>query len=109
MNRAGATVTSQAVSDRPKTSMATLARIGLVLGLAALVIGSVHFARYDWTGIPLDRGPVTSTRTISPACHETIQPYTTESGRVISRSSSTSSSTWRWSSTTGASPSRTSR
>ena len=61
-----------------------LLRIGAVLTLALLVVGSVHFARYDWTGVPLDRAPLTATKVVSPACTEKIRPYTTTSGRTIS-------------------------
>jgi len=65
------------------TPRSTLWRVGLALSLCVLVLGSLHFARYDWTGLPLDRAPVTAERRISPDCLEHIRPYVTESGRVI--------------------------
>ena len=61
-----------------------LVRIGLVLSLCALIVGSVQFARYDWTGLPLQRSAPNIDRTISPRCHEQIRPYVTSSGRTIS-------------------------
>lgn len=61
-----------------------LVRIGLVLSLCALIVGSVQFARYDWTGLPLQRSAASVDRTISARCHEQIRPYVTSSGRTIS-------------------------
>lgn len=57
--------------------------IGLVLSVLALVIGSVQFGRYDWTGLQVQRGPADSERTLSDACHERIEPFVTSSGRTI--------------------------
>ena len=68
----------------PVVATGTFLRIGALLTLAVLVVGSIHFARYDWTGLPLDRVPVTATKVVSERCTENIKPYTTESGRVIS-------------------------
>lgn len=65
------------------TSRSTLVKIGLVLTLFAVLIGSVRFARFDWSGLPLDRAPITDERQVGPDCLEQIRPYTTESGRVI--------------------------
>lgn len=62
--------------------MNSFIKIGLVLTLITLVLGSVRFARYDWTGLPLDRGPLNTERQVGP-CLEKIHPYTTETGRVI--------------------------
>ncbi|MGB3411869.1 MAG: hypothetical protein WBA45_11800 [Microthrixaceae bacterium] len=64
------------------TPLSAFVKIGLVLTLVTLVLGSVRFARFDWTGLPLDRGPITAERQVGP-CLEKIHPYTTESGRVI--------------------------
>ena len=58
--------------------------IGLVLTVATLLIGSVRFARFDWSGLPLDRGPVSAERQVGPDCLEQIRPYITVSDRVIS-------------------------
>ncbi|CAN5562436.1 hypothetical protein BH10ACT3_BH10ACT3_12430 [soil metagenome] len=66
------------------TSRRTVLRIAAVLTLVMLVVCSGRFARYDWTGLPLDRGPVTAERQVGPDCLEQIKPYVTESGRVIS-------------------------
>ncbi|MEI2638658.1 MAG: hypothetical protein V9F03_06645 [Microthrixaceae bacterium] len=69
-------------SDTARVSSSVTIRIGLVLTLAFAVIGSVRFARFDWTGLPLDRAPITSERQVGD-CLEKIKPYVTESGRVI--------------------------
>ncbi len=58
-------------------------RIALVLSLAVVLVGSIRFGRFDWTGIPFERGPMTTERVVSAECTERIRPYTTESGRVI--------------------------
>ncbi|UDY34108.1 hypothetical protein [Dermatobacter hominis] len=58
-------------------------RIGLLLTLVVLVLGSLNFARYDWTGLPINRAPMTATKEVSASCVEQIQPYTTNSGRVV--------------------------
>jgi len=55
-----------------------------VLSLVVLVLGSVRFARYDWSGIPLDRAPAVTSQRVSDGCLERIEPYLTESGREIS-------------------------
>jgi hypothetical protein len=62
----------------------TFFRIGMLLTLIALLLGAVRFARYDWSGLPLARSPVTAVKDVSSRCVEHIKPYTTESGRVIS-------------------------
>ena len=67
----------------PRVPMGTLVRIGLLLTLVVVVIGSLNFARYDWTGLPLNRAPMTATKDVSSRCVEHIGPYTTESGRVV--------------------------
>lgn len=75
------------IEDDPGTDptrTATVLRIGLVLTLIVLLIGSVRFARYDWTGLRLDRAPATDVRRVSNRCVERIEPYVTESGRTIS-------------------------
>lgn len=71
------------IRPTPTTSRGTFFRIALVLTLATLVVGSVRFARYDWTGIPLARAPMYDQVRLSEDCLEKIGPYTTESGRVI--------------------------
>lgn len=58
-------------------------RIGLALSVVTLLVGSVLFARYDWTGLPLIRAPQTDVKAVDENCTEIIQPYTTESGRVV--------------------------
>ncbi len=63
--------------------MRSVARIGFLLTLIVLVIGSLNFARYDWTGLPLNRTSMTATKEVSARCVEHIGPYTTESGRVV--------------------------
>ncbi len=76
--------TETTVSRQLPTSRRSMVVIGLVLTVATLLIGSVRFARYDWTHLPLDRAPLTSERLVGPDCLERIRPYTTVSGRVIS-------------------------
>jgi hypothetical protein len=74
-------------AERARTVPTTarhLVRIGAVLTLAVLVLGSVRFARFDWFPVQLDRAPVTAERQVSPECLELIRPYVTESGRTIS-------------------------
>lgn len=71
------------MNDRPQVPVSTLVRIGIVLSLAIAVLGSLNFARYDWSGLPLNRAPETATKEVSAECVELIQPYTTESGRVV--------------------------
>lgn len=70
-------------APRPTSSRGTAVRIALILSLAVVVLGSVRFARYDWSHIPFDRHPLTMSRVVSDRCTEYIGPYTTESGRVI--------------------------
>jgi hypothetical protein len=65
------------------TSRGVFFKIALVLTLATLVVGSLRFARYDWSGIPLERAPMHDQVRLSKKCLEKIGPYTTESGRVI--------------------------
>ncbi len=69
--------------DAPAVSTRAFVRIGLVLSLAALLVGSLNFARYDWSGLPIVRAPETAEKHVSARCDEHIRPYTTESGRVI--------------------------
>lgn len=66
------------------TGGAVAVRIALVLTLLVLVLASVRFARFDWSGLPLDRQPVTVVREVSGDCVERIEPYETSSGRTIS-------------------------
>ena len=68
---------------RRRVGTGQFVRIGLVVSLVAVVVGSIQFARYDWTGIPLQRAPASIDRTISPECHEQIRPFETSSGRTI--------------------------
>lgn len=73
--------------DRPRqVSTSQFVKIGLVISLVALLVGSVQFARYDWTGIRFQRSPDSVDRTISDDCHEEIRPFVTSSGRVIAPS-----------------------
>lgn len=69
----------------PPTSTRTMVKIGLVLTLAVLLLGSIRFARYDWSGLPIERAPLSTERQVSPECLEDIGTYTTESGRVVER------------------------
>lgn len=69
----------------PPTSTRTMVRVGLLLSLVVLLLGSVRFARYDWTGLPIERAPLSTERQVSPECLEQIGTYTTESGRVVER------------------------
>ncbi len=69
--------------DTRRATTGQLVRIGLVVSLVALLVGSIQFARYDWTGIRFQRAPDNIDRTISPACHELIRPFETSSGRII--------------------------
>ena len=68
----------------PSVSRPTAMRIALLLCLGVVVLGSVRFARFDWSGIPLERGKAVQERVVSDSCTEYIRPYTTSSGRVIS-------------------------
>lgn len=72
------TATSQGVSGR------TAVKVALVLSLGVLLLASIRFARFDWTGIPLERGRAVQERVVSSECTEYIRPYTTSSGRTIS-------------------------
>ncbi|MHB1139615.1 MAG: hypothetical protein ACYC2O_11705 [Microthrixaceae bacterium] len=76
--------TETTVGRHLPTSRRSMVVIGLVLTVATLLLGSVRFARYDWTNLPLDRAPLTAERQVGPDCLEQIHPYTTVSGRVIS-------------------------
>ena len=60
-----------------------LLRLGLVLTLIVLLLASVRFARYDWTGIPLERLPDQVERVVSDDCTELIGTYETDTGRVL--------------------------
>lgn len=66
------------------TSTRTLIAIGVVLTLLFALLGSVRFARFDWTGVQFSRAPERVEEQISPECTEIIQPYETSSGRTIS-------------------------
>lgn len=70
-------------SDTTRAPRSTLFAIAGVLTLAVLLVGSVRFARYDWTGIPFERTPMRTERVVSEDCTERIRPYTTDTGRVI--------------------------
>ena len=72
------TATSQGVSGR------TAVKVALVLSLGVLLLASIRFARFDWTGIPLERGRAVQERVVSSECTEYIRPYTTSSGRTTS-------------------------
>ncbi|MBV6507796.1 MAG: hypothetical protein JJLCMIEE_00854 [Acidimicrobiales bacterium] len=67
----------------PTVTVATAAKIALVLSLAVILLGSVRFGRIDWTGIPFERNTETVERVVSDDCTEVIRPYRTEGGRVI--------------------------
>ncbi len=66
-----------------RASVASVLRIGLLLTLVVLAIGSLKFARYDWSGLPLDRTPGTAVEVVDAGCTERVHPYVTESGRVV--------------------------
>ena len=68
---------------RPRVVLAT----GLALSTVMLVVGSVGFARYDWTGLPLQRTASSVDRVVAPGCHERIRPFVASSGRVIAPTS----------------------
>lgn len=73
------------MADRSSAFRAsTAALIALVLSVGVLLVGSVRFARYDWSGLPLARGPLSQERVVSEACTEHIRAYVTSSGRTIS-------------------------
>ena len=65
------------------TDLATTVRIGLVLTVVVVLVSSVLFGRYDWTGLPLVRALRTDVKVVDENCTELIRPYTTESGRVV--------------------------
>lgn len=79
---AGAEHEATGASGTP-TSAGTVVRIGLVLMVLMLLIGSLRFARYDWSGVPFSRGPERVVVEISDRCTEVIEPYVTSSGRTI--------------------------
>ena len=70
-------------ADARRVGTGQFVRIGLVVSLVALLVGSIQFARYDWTGIRFQRAPDNIDRTISPECHELIRPFETSTGRII--------------------------
>ncbi len=70
-------------TDAP-TGVAVAVRIAVVLSLLIILLASVRFARFDWSGLPLDRQPTTVVREVSDDCVERIEPYETSSGRTIS-------------------------
>jgi len=73
------------VAEKPAAFRAsTAALIALALSVGVLLVGSVRFARYDWSGLPLARGPLSQERVVSAACTEHIRPYVTSAGRTIS-------------------------
>ena len=74
-------------ADARRVGTGQFVKIGLVVSLVALLVGSIQFARYDWTGIRFQRAPDSIDRTISPECHELIRPFETSSGRIIAPSS----------------------
>jgi hypothetical protein len=76
-------MSTEATTTTRPTSARSLVVIGVALSLAALLLGSVRFARYDWSPVQLDRAPLTAERQVGPDCLEQIRPYTTESGREI--------------------------
>lgn len=67
-----------------KVSVSTAVTIALVCSIGLLLVASVRFARFDWTGLPLERGKAVQERVVSADCTELIRPYTTSSGRTIS-------------------------
>lgn len=78
-------VTDGAVAGpRPGFKTSTAVWIALLLSAGVLLVGSVRFARYDWSGLPLARGPISQERVVSAECTEHIRPYVTSSGRTIS-------------------------
>ena len=48
------------VDSAGRAPLATVVRIGLLLTLAVLVIGSPNFAHYDWSGVPSNRASAQS-------------------------------------------------
>lgn len=66
------------------TGLAVAVRIALVLSVLVVLLASVRFARFDWSGLPLDRQPATVVREVSDRCVERIEPYETSAGRTIS-------------------------
>lgn len=58
--------------------------IAVVLSIGVLVVGSVRFARLDWSGLPLTRAPIAQDRIIDAECSVHLRPYVTASGRTIS-------------------------
>lgn len=66
-----------------RAGVGSVVRIGLVLTVVMVAIGSLNFARYDWSGLPLHRTPTTAVREVGTDCTERIRPYTTESGREV--------------------------
>lgn len=68
---------------RSVVSRARFLRILAVLTLCTLVVASVRFARYDWTGIPLERYPAGDVVEVTESCTETLSPYVTDAGREI--------------------------
>ena len=71
-------------TSTPQTvSGSTAVKVALLCTLGLLVVASVRFARFDWTGIPLERGKAVQERVVSEDCTEYIRPYTTSSGRTI--------------------------
>lgn len=70
-------------SSGTPTSTGTLIRIGLVLTVLLLLVGSVRFARFDWSGIQFSRAPDRVEIAVSDRCTEVIEPYVTSSGRTI--------------------------
>ncbi len=66
-----------------RVSAAQIIRLGVVLTLAAAVLMSVRFARFDWTRVPLEYLPHSLTLEVSPECTEQVGSYITSSGRTI--------------------------
>ena len=73
-----------AESRGAQVTVAQVVRLGILLTLAAAVLMSVRFARFDWTGIPLEVLPDSVTVEVSDGCTEEVGSYVTSDGRTIS-------------------------
>lgn len=67
----------------PQVDRRQIVRVGVALTLIVLVLASVRFARYDWTGIPLGLLPDTVEREVSEDCTEEVGTFVTDRGRTI--------------------------
>lgn len=72
-----------AARPEPRVSRRQLARVGIALTLIVLVLASVRFARYDWTGVRLDLLPDSIEREVSADCYEDIGTFVTDTGRIV--------------------------